>query len=240
MSIRNSVAAFAIALAACTSALGEGVVNSGGGGGKTTDPTLAMHPGYVPTLWYTFEPHIITQAGVTGTASVINCAVGYVGEPITISQIGANVGTLSAGGNFQLALYSSVNGRPGALIAKTGNISTAAAGVINGSLGGNIPIGPTSTNAGSLWFCSNVDNATAVLNSLSLSSVPGRFLQGSANETRVVQGAAGPVGISCTAAACTGGSSTFNTWPASLAGSTWSDVITAVMPFVMFQVVSSP
>ena len=237
MSIRSAIIAVALLFAA--PALGEGIVNSGGGGGKTTDPTLAMHPGYVANLWYTFEPHLLTQAGAAGTASVINCAAGYVGAPITINQIGANVGTLSAGGNFQLALYSSVIGRPGALIAKTGNISTAAAGVINGSLG-NTPIGPTSINAGPLWFCSNVDNATAVLNSLSLSTVPGRFLQGSANETRVVQGAAGPVGISCTAAACTGGSSTFNTWPASLAGSTWSDVITAVMPFVMFQIVSSP
>jgi hypothetical protein len=55
-----------------------------------------------------------------------------------------------------------------------------------------------------------------------------------------VSTAAGVAGISCTGASCNGGSSTFGTWPATLAGSTWVNVGTATSPELYFQPFSVP
>lgn len=75
-----------------------------------------------------------------------------------ITTLGAEVNTTSAGGLFNLALYSSKAGSiaGGNLLDSTGDLSTASAGLVSATLGS-----PLDLAAGWYWLLAKVDNTTA-------------------------------------------------------------------------------
>lgn len=77
--------------------------------------------------------------------------------PQKITEIGANISTVSAGGNFRVGLYkANPDGTPGALIFDSGDISTAAAVITTATLATPVIISP-----GCYFFADMVDNTVA-------------------------------------------------------------------------------
>jgi hypothetical protein len=199
------------------------------------------HPGYIAANWYQPLNQGNFVAGIAATANTIKCSFGQVAQRLTISTLGTRVGTLAAGGNVQFALYSNVAGRPGVLLSSTASISTAATGSINGVLGANVQVGGNGANGGAnLWWCMNSDNATVVLNGVSGGTAGTGYIGGTQAQVAINAVASTSSGVSCAAAACAGGSSTFGTWPATLVGSTWTIVVDASSPQIVFLVSSVP
>lgn len=198
------------------------------------------HPGYIASNWYLPGLSGQVAAGGAGSANIIRCFYGAVSQKITISSLGARTST--AGTNAQFALYDVTSGRPGALIAATGTIDiTGATGAKTGALSANKQVGPGGTDGGrAVYFCSNYDNAASVFTSVSNTNTAQSIAMGSATAGNVIGATVAVNGIICSGAACNGGSSTYNTWPSTLAGTTWTDSITATIPLIMFQVNSVP
>lgn len=79
-------------------------------------------------------------------------------QPTRISEVGAHITTASAGGNFRIGMYAAKrDGSPGALLFDSGNISTAATGLILASLAS-----PVVLPAGHYYAADCVDNTTAI------------------------------------------------------------------------------
>jgi len=201
----------------------------------------APQPGYIASNYYLPGGPVSYTTGAAIGANTIYCGYGIVPRTVTISTLFAGIAVVGTT-NLQLAIYTNSNGNPGSLIASTGNISDATATVVTGALGSNVQIGPNGANGGrDIWFCSNQNDSTAAYRAIGTgSSVMGTYL-GSATPSHIL--AAGPtslVGKACNGSNCQGGSSTFGTWPASLASSTWGDAVSSSVPIIGFQVVSSP
>lgn len=214
-------------------------------GDCTTSGTMAVtcnilpHPGYLNGLWYIPFGIAGQTAGAGLTANRISCVYGAVNLPIHIGTVGMQVTTAGASGNVQAALYSNVNSRPGTLISNTASMSTTSIAQINAALGSSVAVGPGTTNGRDIWWCSNQDTAGAgaLLTGQSNSNAGPSFgaLVGSTTVADAFSNIGSSTGVQCTGAACNGGSSTFGTWPASLAGSTWTDVAGSRTPTVIFQ-----
>lgn len=199
------------------------------------------HPGFVASNWYVPGPPLQMATGSAMSANVIRCYAGYVSRKITISQLAARMTT--PGTNVQFAIYTSSGGRPGALVAATANIDVSgAAGTKSGALLANKQIGPGGADADrDLWFCSNVDNASTVMLGGSNVSTAQAVMAGTATLANLLGSTVSVTGISCSAAACQpGSSSTLGTWPASLVGSTWTDLTIVNMPIIAMFAVSVP
>lgn len=116
---------------------------------------------YVAGRWYWAERNT-NSTGLALAANQIRLSCFLVKRSITISDLFARVTTLSAGGNFQIAVYASNAATmmpTGFPVAATGNISTAATGVISGDItGADVAIAP-----GLYWVGINADNSVAVL-----------------------------------------------------------------------------
>lgn len=239
------------------------VGSSGGGGGITalTGDCVASGTGSVATtcgfktagstssLWKVPQTGIssIGAQQATMTASTISCLYGYVPVRQTIANVGAAVSTLAASGNFQIAIYSNVNARPGVLIGNSGNLSTASVGTITGALAANKQIGPGGSDGSSdVWWCSNVDaSAGGTVKFISAvniaSSLGAGSLIGSTTAANVLSRfSSSLLGVSCAGANCQGGSSTFGSWPADLTTSTWTDITSANVAIPVFQPASVP
>lgn len=215
--------------------------SSSGGGSTGTGPA----PPAVVNNWYL--PQAMASGGVGGAAAAANtiyCNYGNVSQKLTINALGTRVTTLSAGNNLQLAIYANANGRPAALLSSTGNISTTTVAAVSAALGSNQQVGPGSTNGADVWFCRNQDNAVAASLTPFQTNSSTFFAStiGSATLTNVVPISAAVNGVSCAGANCIGGSSTFNTWPATLAASTWTEITASLLfsPVVSYQVTSVP
>jgi hypothetical protein len=117
-------------------------------------------PAYVSGRWY-FPPYPQSlAAGSAPAANTIRLQPFVLSRAVTITDLAAKVTTLSAGGNFQLAVYANdpATMRPtGSPLAATGNISTAAVGNIGASLAT-----PVVLPAGIYWMALNQDNSTAI------------------------------------------------------------------------------
>jgi hypothetical protein len=206
----------------------------------------APHPGYITNNWYLASgPFSQLTTGSTFTASQIYCRYTFVPKTVTIGTLSANVTTQSSSGNVQLAVYSNANGLPSALLSSTGSIATTSAStVVTGALGANIQIGPGGSSGGrDIWFCSNTDNTTNIFVAQSTAGTAQGFFMGAGVVTGIYPGGGSTSidNISCSGANCNGGSSTFGTWPSSLAGSTWTyNTTVSRFPAIGFKVVSSP
>jgi hypothetical protein len=211
----------------CTTVTSTGVTSCNGWG------PAKLVGYYVPNGNWTTWTTASAQA-----ANTINCAYGEVGRAVHIDSISANITTASAGNNIQLAAYSDVGGRPGALVASTGNISTTSTGNVTGSVT-STAIGPGSAAGKDLWWCVNSDNAVVALTSPGATGTNGAAVSvGSTTLANVLTTANQITGVFCTGANCNGGSSTFNTWP-TLTGSTWSDITSVRRAVVVAVHVSS-
>jgi hypothetical protein len=214
--------------------------------GSSATKCDAPHPGYLASNWYAPGGLTTYSTGNVVTANRIQCKFGYVPERVTIGALGARVTTVGST-NFQLAIYTNVSGRPGALLSSTGNILNTGLGVVTGALAANKQVGPAGSDGGrDVWWCFNNNDSTAVFVGDNTNTSASNFFSGSATAGDLITAASGGglQGIYCTGAGCNGGSSTFNTWPASLAGSTWLIINSAVtgnqIPAVIFQAASVP
>lgn len=207
----------------------------------STGTCTEAHPHYLTgSYWYPPAKMPLTGGGAAVAANTIKCAYGFIPQEITLGSIGAWVSTAAAGGHFEWALYSNGSSRPNALIASSASISAAATGAASiNSWTGTPQVGPGANS--DVWWCFNSDNSTAIFRSFSTASAnPAPSLIGSTSMANVINTGAQIVGVSCAGANCAGGSSTYGTWPSTLNGSTWSDVITNTLPVPAFQVASVP
>lgn len=178
--------------------------------------------------------------GAAATANVITCIKGLIYAPVTLSVLSVNISTIGTS-NVQSALYADTGGLPGALYSSTPSVvdtSTLAAAM---TLSTSVQLGVNGRN--SVWFCTNQNDSTVVFTSNTRTglgtAITGTKL-GTAGFAAAVAGAANISGISCTGANCNGGSSTFGTWPATLAGSTWTDIYGVTSPLLVFTPLSVP
>lgn len=146
-----------------------------GVGGITLGQSASLiHPPYIAGRWYWAERSAVTAGTVLGTNQIrLNCFMLH--RTITISDLFARVTTVSAGGNFQLAIYAAnpstalPTGNP---IAATANISTAALGAISGDIiGADVALTP-----GIYWLGVNADNSVAVLQGNSAGPMDGALI----------------------------------------------------------------
>lgn len=228
------------------------ITNGNLSGNCVTSGTLATncdvpHPGYIATAWYQPGGYARRLVAATGTASAnrIICKYGYVSVKLTIGALGARVNATGST-NFQLAIYASSSGRPGALIGNTGNIVNTAAAAATGALAANKQVGPGGTDGGrDIWWCFNNGDATATFFSPDQQDLAQNEYIGSTTAGDLFQSStSAQEALSCSGAACNGGSSTLGTWPATLAGTTWSsnqaNSTGNQMPLVIFQAASVP
>jgi hypothetical protein len=215
--------------------------------GAVATVCLDPHAGYIASSWYTSPTWTVYSTGnATGAANRIVCKYGYVPQKVTIGALGARV-TTAGTSNYQLAIYANGSGRPAALLSSTGNITTGSTGLNTAALVANKQVGPGGTDNGrDVWWCMNVNDATTAFMAESASTNSQNAYVGSATASDLIPSntASSLNGIHCAGANCAGGSSTFNTWPATLAGSTWT-VMSAgttgnTWPVVVFQAASVP
>lgn len=128
--------------------------------------------------WYPPAPGIRMVTGAASHSSQLRMSAFPVDQVITIDTLGARVQTLSATGNFQLAIYAAdpATNRPtGAAIAATGNMSTDVAGRVEGAVVG----GAVTLQPGLYFMASNMDNATATLGSVDVAQSQTAYYCGS-------------------------------------------------------------
>lgn len=201
-------------------------------------------PAYIANNWYLPWGTGTVTTGSALTLNIIRCSPAIIPQRTTIGALGMRVGT--AGTNASLAMYASSSGRPGAKIGETAPIDVSgAAGAKTGALLANKQVGPGGTDGGRvIWLCYNGDNSSTV--GVGVASSNGNYagLIGSSSSGQILNAATPIIGLTCTGAACTGGSSTFPTsgnWPATLAGTTWTDSSGSVtIPLIGFQLASVP
>lgn len=228
------------------------ITNGDLSGNCTTNGTLATtcgapQPTYQVNSWYTPGPIRITQGGQVSTVNTINCVWGFVPKPVTINAIGAHVMTVGTT-NLQYALYSvGTNGLPAALISNTGSVTNSTLGARTASLGSNVAVGPGSANTDQVFWCYNSGDSTVILSAISIQDTAHSFAVGSPTSDGIwaaTNTSQMRFGLECAAANCNGGSSTFGTWPPSLAGSTWTNssggTTGANQPQFQFQITSIP
>lgn len=190
---------------------------------------IDRHPGYLSGRWYHFAGAPSLSPGGAPAASTIYCHFAPISGKSAITVNALGVGISGAGSsNAQIALYANSSGRPGALVGNTGNIANnVSSTAITGTLAANKNVGPGGSDGGAdLWACFNQNDSTATYaTATSFTTVPGSYI-GSATATDILTGGANGMfnGIQCSGAGCNGGSSTFGSWPASLAGSTWNNI----------------
>jgi hypothetical protein len=215
--------------------------------GASATTCNAPHPGYISSDWYT-SPTWATYAtgNATGAANRIVCKYGYVPRTVTIGALGARV-TTAGTTNFQLAIYASSGGRPGALLSSTGNMLTTGTGVITAALAANKQVGPNGSDTGrDVWWCMNVNDTTTAFMAEAAATNSQNADVGSATASDLIpSGTASSInGIHCAGANCNGGSSTFGSWPASLTGSTWTAMSAGTTgntwPVMIYQAASVP
>ena len=207
--------------------------------GSVATACSGAHPGYIANSYYSPIGVGTVATGNAIGANAIHCAYGVIPQKVTLSALALRIATASPGGNVQLAIYQNSSGRPGAKIDSTGSQSTTSTGTFALNLGANRQVGPGGTDGGrDVWFCVNADNGTVAFTAYA-ATFPNWYL-GSTNIGSVITTNGIITSISCAGANCNGGSSTFNTWPSTLSGSTWSDDSTLLMPAIAFKVASFP
>lgn len=189
-------------------------------------------PNYQASTWYIPEmPGLAVQFGAVQATSTVYCGPGFL-PAMTISALSADVTTLKAAGNVQLAIFSNGSwNRPGTLLGNTGSITTGSTGAVSAALaGGNLAL-----TGGMYWLCDQMDataGGTSTLRAITgNSSLLGPTLMGSATLANVMSG-------TFFSAVTTPG--TFNAWASFISGTTWTELTTNVAPLVGEEAVSQP
>lgn len=109
-------------------------------------------------------PGTFNSGGNPGaTAGQVRLTPGFLHAPVTVSEFGSGIITVSAAGNFQALLYAAdpVTNLPrGAPLIQTGNLSTAAAGIVT-QAGLAVKLPP-----GLYWHGVQADNTVAAFSAL--------------------------------------------------------------------------
>lgn len=188
-----------------------------------------IHPGYVAARWY-WPPRAVLGAGTALVANTIRLNPIILAQAITVSDLAAKIVTVSAGGNFQIAIYASdptTKMPTGSALAVTGNISTATAAVISADITGADVALPT----GLYWLAVNADNSVVVLNGQGTTALATSFIGTAtlANLSGAVNAAPNPLTIA----------QTFGTWP-SLTSASFTEAPGTAETAVAFKVSSVP
>jgi hypothetical protein len=137
---------------------------------------LSVHPGYVAGNWYCPWAGCSAANGAIQANSIALIPF-TIAKQIKVSDLGTRVTTVSAGGNFQLALYAHnpVTGKPtGGALCSTGNMSTAALAMVSAAVNAAATLPP-----GTYWHAINCDNAVAGFQCLSNAAIWAEALIGS-------------------------------------------------------------
>lgn len=129
-------------------------------GGSGTGVSGAPFPGYVSGNWYAPYLSAVPTNGGGGANVSLVLALHYFPQAVTITALGIKVTTASAG-NAMVGLYAhnATTGQPtGPALASITGLSTASTGVVSAALGA-----PVAFPAGFYWAASELDNATAAL-----------------------------------------------------------------------------
>jgi len=190
----------------------------------------APHPGYKAGLWYRPDGVIPSSgAGAAAMRDTIVCYPGKIDKLVTIDALALRVAT-AASGNVQAAIYSSVDGRPGAFIASTPRMKVSLPSTLSVDIAPK-QVGPGGAEGGDvLYFCTNSDNSIvrmmpidAVINlgpALIGSSAPSDVIGVSTTQTVVALTAPHP----------------FGAWPADLSAVVWTNNKTRVGAQIAFRV----
>lgn len=198
------------------------------------DPTMSYaHPGYVGGTWYLpGQQEPVAAIPINPGANQIVCSPGLVSSAVTVKGLGAKIVT-AAPGDIQLAVYSTSGaatpfGAPQTLLLATTTFGTDATGTFSDIFPSGSQLSP-----GIYWFCENMDNSGAALESFdTVSPMPAAAMIGSSD-------LAGALGATKNAGLTT--PQTFGTWPLSFGPSqNWSYTSAANAPVVIFKVTSSP
>lgn len=185
---------------------------------------MASQPDYVAGRWY--NPLKTTVAGGGTGQNTIQFVMFALMRPVTISDLGANVTTLQAANNFQLAIYAAdpTTFRPtGSPLAVTGDISTAVAAAVSGDItGANVTLA-----AGFYWAAVNQSGATSVIGATSGGFTQNSAMVGSTTLANLVSGT-GTGSLKLTFA------STYNTWP-DMTSQTLTEAAGAAGPLLFFK-----
>jgi hypothetical protein len=203
---------------------------AGGGGGGGGAPGS-----YSTSLFYTLKG-ITASTGAGGVnANRINCQKGVIDQTLTLSVLNVYIPVTVGTSNFQIAVYADAAGLPGALLSSTPSAVDTALGVLPATLSANVQVTP-----GSYWFCTNFGDSTALPAVVAI--IPGVHsgYMGANTGTTLFSLTSSIAGFQCVGAGCNGGSSTFGTWPSTLAGSTWADMVLRTNPLVTFKPFSIP
>jgi hypothetical protein len=189
------------------------------------------HPGYVAGRWYPVHDTGAVSATSALSAGSIRFLPFSIREAITLSDLAARVTTLTAAGNFQIAIYAShatTKHPTGTALAATGNMSTASATVVSADItGSDVTIQP-----GNYWSAVNVDNGTTAFSGASTSSPAIAQMIGSATLANVSSTATG-VALYLSLA------QTFGTWPDVTAGG-FTEVTGNGAPIIFVKVSAVP
>ena len=180
--------------------------------------------GIVSNRWYQAFRGEVQGFGGSGVANQIACYFAVVPRLVTIKTLGF-YNNVAGSTNVQMAIYANdtTTGRPAALIGNTGSVSNGTTGTHSGAMAANKQVGPGGADGGrEVWFCSNMNDSTATYGTVTNTNSSQAAVIGSATLGEVLVANDHIVGVVCSGANCNGGSSTFGTWPASLAGSTWT------------------
>lgn len=176
-----------------------------------------QHPGYIAANWYMPQRFAALSAGVALTSNTIYYTPFLIERRVTISDLGLNINTASAGNNIKLAIYANnaATGRPtGAPLAETGNMSTTSTGIVTADItGANVTLDP-----GIYWVAMWADNSVVVVRVINRDSSASHFpaLIGTATTGNIGLSTGRPV-IHLTSA------ETYGTWP-DAAGETFTEV----------------
>jgi hypothetical protein len=203
---------------------------------------------YVAGSWY-LPDFVLPASGNPGAnqANTIRCSPAGMRNKATINNVASRVYTADAAGHLKFAIYTNgSNNRPATLVATSGSMSTTPAGnVISSALNASVQGGPGGANfSDKFWFCANSDSATATFASVNSTGGLTPNVLGTTTSANVLQasGSGALVShLSCTGSACNGGSSTYaNGFPASLAGTTWTEQTVIRMPMMAIQFSAVP
>ena len=217
-------------LALCGQAAAQSPTGIGAASSSVSGLVKNGHPGFVTNNWYVpFASLATAGTPVTPGAGKIVCAYGTVGYPVTLNTLGIVVTTTDNTKRFQLGIYSNGSwGRPSTLLANTADITLSAS---TGAYTGAVSV---SIQDGGAWFCINTESTVAVFVSLATATnnVMSSLL-GSATQTTVGSQSASITGISV--------AQSYGSWPASFgSGQGWTEIATAITPYIQFKVASSP
>lgn len=159
--------------------------------------------GYVSGNWYPADYGLSMAAGGTMSANVIYFAPLVIYQDVTITALMAEVSTLVAASNIQLAIYAmdpTTKLPIGAALTSTASMSAATATQVSSTLGAALAL-----PAGQYWAAVNCDTAGIALRALATGQSWAASYAGSATMSHVLS--ANPGRLYWTLA------QTFNTWP---------------------------